>query len=365
MESAPGAFERTSLALLDLPNEVLSYIIDWVSDEPPLFEAFKARPLLRRALPESLTPLKNFSRTNHRLRKLSLPFLFQHVRIQLGSLDDMFAFVLSSGVDIHACSAFIQLSGPTSHQRPYWWQRLLKACPRLSMLTIAAPPHVFAEITQQPVRTQDAWAYNIDLQMLQLRCKSESPTTDCESILQAKPWDAVLLNEASSLAVYTSYEYFLRRPPSSFTGQPTSTSLAQLSRSLHSFTYVGIFPTYTHIAEIVGVVKTMLNLRSLSFKTVPDPVDNELQTIIDTSQAHFDLNDPWNELETSLVIIADAAKWLSQPCPDVHNGPLRRLLMEDVATEGMRETIEDTVNSHLGTLDWSYEGSGLWRRPSL
>lgn len=356
------------LRLLDLPNEILSYILEFCDSVPPSLLTAKSLPIPPQVHPEATTPLKKSSILNHRLRKLALPLLFRHLSVSPDRMAIIIPFTSHHNLDPHVTTAQVYLPGPTTHRRPHWWHILLSRYPRLSTLTITAPPSVFAEIIQ-PVKLSDQWAFKIPHQTIQLKCDPNPPLhtqLDTMSILHARPWNSYLVNEASLLLAYQTYEYFLRHTPSPIDPFPAP-SILQLYQNLLTFTFVSIFPAYNHVAEVTGVVQQhMPNLECLTVKLLPDPSSTILQDTLETSGFHIDVNDPWNEFETSLNLIGAAAVGMSQPDEGV-GGRLRELHVDDVQMMGVRDTIETTMTVLLTenlpvSLQWSYEGDGLWRR---
>jgi hypothetical protein len=136
--------------------------------------------------------------------------------------------------------------------------------------------------------------------------------------------------------------------------------MRDLLPTLKSFTYVGIFPTYTHVAEVMAYINFMTSLELLSIKLLPEP--ELVMPMLEACGKHIDINDPWNEFETCLALVADVARYLGAPKEGVHSGPLKRLKIEDVLVEGIRAAIESRMWLHLLKENprWSFGGNGLW-----
>ena len=93
---------------------------------------------------------------------------------------------------------------------------------------------------------------------------------------------------------------------------------------------------------------------------------------IEEAKGHLDVNDPWNEFDTSLALTAAACLYLSEKKPEETNdwnmprlGELRELRIDDVKMIGVRDNIEEIVTPRLSdkpNLGWAYEGNGLWKR---
>ncbi|ETN43396.1 uncharacterized protein HMPREF1541_02555 [Cyphellophora europaea CBS 101466] len=358
---------RPSLQLLDLPNEIIGHVFAFLDSMPPSLTDVMALPARPQVQHVASTPLKKASILNHRLRKICLPLLFRHIFISsVDRLSSIFAFAVSNDLALHVATAQIYLHGPSSHQRPAWWIRLLEQFPRLSTLTITAPPNVFAEVVSQPIKLSDAWAFKIPFQTIQLHydpSTTSSTALDHTSILHARPWSSFLVNESCSLLAYTTYEYFLRSTPSPLWPDPAHNVLHLLC-NIRSFSFVAIFPTYTHVAQITEIMKNcMPRIEAITIKLLPDPQSTVLQDMLEASGHHFDVNDPWNEFETSLTLIGSAVVDLSGT--DGPDRSLRELSMPDVCITGLKDTIEEGITRWLTEQPvhgWAYRGQGLWRR---
>jgi hypothetical protein len=136
--------------------------------------------------------------------------------------------------------------------------------------------------------------------------------------------------------------------------------MRELLFGLKSFAYISIFPTYTHVAEVAAYIRSMTSLEFLTIKLLPDA--DRVMPMLEACGRHIDINDPWNEFETCLALIADVSKYLGAPKHDVHSGSLRRLKIEDVLVEGIRAAIESRMWMHLvkDNPRWAFGGNGLW-----
>jgi hypothetical protein len=375
-----GILEKPLLELLGLPNEIISHILTFCDSVPPSLLSSQSEPVRPSISPDAITPLKEASILSHCIRRLALPLLFRNIYVTIEHLDALVAFTKSHNLNPHVITAQVFLSGPSTHRQPFWWSVLLTHFPRLQTLTIIAPPSVFAEITSQPIKLTDQWAFKIPFQTIQLslplltiQAPPDRSTSNTTSLLTALPWTSLLINESSSLPAYTTYEYFLRHTPSPLAPSPSPAAL-HLYHHLTHFTYTAIFPTYNHVAEVLDIASEhMPDLRCLTVKLLPDPSSTILQETLEKAGYHFDVNDPWNEFETSLTLVGAAVVAMSQG-REGHvqghrvGGKLGRLEVQDVAMEGVRDIIETTVTGLLGEhqgLGWGYEGGGIWRRREL
>ena len=115
----------------------------------------------------------------------------------------------------------------------------------------------------------------------------------------------------------------------------------------------------------------MTNLQKLFVKLIPEPSSTILDDEINAAIGHFDINDPWQEFDTGLALIASACVELSEHARDDSDvraevmGSLEVLKIDDVKMLGVRDNIEEIINRHLAEpaeLRWGYEGNGVWRR---
>lgn len=361
------SFVQRRLELLDLPNEIISHILALAfGDSVPCslleIDDLPAQPKID---PEANTPIKRASIVNHRLRTLILPLLFRHVHVTPNTVNTIVTFINSHNLGPHVTTAQVYLPAPSNHQHPSWWSILLPQFSRLSTLTITAPPNCFAEVVGQPIKLTDQWAYKIPYQTVQFKYAPSNSIplpTNPTSILDARPWTSFHVNESSSLLVYTTYEYFHRSKPSPMVRADPDSPIAHFFHNLKSFNFTAIFPTYSHVAGITNrIPKDMLHLEHLTIKLLPDPTSTILTDTLEASDVHFDVNDPWNEYETSLTMIASMAMGMSATGVGYK---LRELRVLDVQMEGIRDTIVKIVTGMLRErpeLGWAYDEDGLWR----
>ena len=114
----------------------------------------------------------------------------------------------------------------------------------------------------------------------------------------------------------------------------------------------------------------MHHLQRLFLKLIPEPDSTVLNDEIEEAKGHLDVNDPWNEFDTSLALAAAACLYLSERKEDESNewglprlGELRELRIDDVKMAGVRDDIENLVTRRLEErreLGWTYEGDGVW-----
>lgn len=361
------------MEFLELPNEILSRIITFVDTPSPFAASMFQKPVLEwpnngsQAQLSEVNPrrstLKSLSTLNRLLRSLTIPVLFKHAILDPVRLSDFLAFLGQNDLQQRVSSIVAVVSGHYNHVHPAWWARLLNEVPA-TRLSILAAPHILAELTGVSSWSTDAWAFDIPHQILSFDQSLEATRhridyEDLPNFLNARPWTNMIVNEGSSVLAYTTYEYFFRRTPSllSALSPSSSTSGDSMFANLTSFQYVAIFPFYNHVDEVLKCIQKMSRLQKLSIKLCPDPGTTILHDEIVAAGGHLDINDPWNECDTSWRLIAHNVAALAR------GGVLQELQMSDVQIEGVRESLEFTLNKILNA-SWTYngEGSGLWLR---
>ncbi|KIX96299.1 uncharacterized protein Z520_08077 [Fonsecaea multimorphosa CBS 102226] len=363
------------MKLLQLPNEILTRIISFL-DTPSPFDADILQKPKSALIPfESeagieltsikASALKNLTLTCQFLRALTLPVLFKHAVLHPLLLTDFLSFLKRHRLNQHVVSVVAHVPGHYNHVHPAWWARLLNEVPA-TRLNIVAAPEIFAELAGISSWTSDAWAFDMAFQILQLDQTPEAARMEIDydnlpNFLVARPWQKMVVNEGSSLQAYTTYEFFLRRTPSLMTALHSNHSAAgdALFANLQSFDFVAIFPFYNHVDEVLKCVRKMRQLRRLFVKLCPEPSSTVFHDEIEMAGGALDVHDPWNECETSWVLVAHSVVFLGT------EGHLCELQMDDVRIEGMRQTLEQCISSVLPERQcWRYEepASGIWRR---
>jgi hypothetical protein len=372
--------QQRRLQLLDLPNEIISHIFQCL-DSPSRFLQASFKQPDGTAARASSAPLKEASRLCRRLRKLALPYLFANLIINPAHLRPLISFLQRHDLAVHVRTIVAQIPSPCSHYHPPWWKQIPAHATKLRTLSIIAPPHLFSEVMGTDLHSQDNWAFNMPYQILQLECDpsglspndSGANNVSADShILTARPWTSILVNEGSSLKVYTTWEYWLRSTPSPLNAVIASPHSAELLHNLRHFSIVSIFPVYTHFAKTVDFIRRLYRLQSLFVKLVPEPESTVLSDEIEEAKGHMDVNDPWGELSSNFDHLATACLYLSERNEDEVNeaglarlGELRELRIDDVKVVGIRDT---TVSLFMGAfesrpdLHWGYVGDGVWRR---
>ncbi|KAH6609575.1 f-box domain-containing [Trichoderma cornu-damae] len=171
-------------------------------------------------------------------------------------------------------------SGPSAQCRSndWLWHTIFRSLD-LSTINLVSSPAILASLLGRPINLSGCWIFRQRFHILSLSRPAErrqrqhdapspgnsaapanaspsngaSATVPC-SLFSIRPWESMLLNEGSSVKVYTTYEYFHHAPPSLLPAllDSSDASMQPLLRgTLRSFSYVAIFPLATHINDVL------------------------------------------------------------------------------------------------------------------
>lgn len=373
-----SAIVEGSSKFLNLPNELLVLILSFLDQECPSQKNLMDQPRATWTTCEE-HPLKDVSILSHRLRLLTLPLLFRHARLDPYHLSLFLDFIRRNQLTNSIESVVTHLQGPCNHIHPAWWCRLLNEVP-VQHFTIACAPHIFAEIAGISMNMNDSWAFNVQYQFIELKQSAEATQqrisyNDMPSIFTARPWYSLKVNEGSSLAAYTSYEYFLKRPPSLIANlQSQLTALSSAAQlippalpseqphpaqiflaGLKEFSFIAIFPFYNHVDDILKCIRRMTSLRKLCMKLCPEPESTILEDEMKAANYHIDLNDPWSEFNTSYRLVAHTVRSMGV------EAQLEKFIVDDYKMAGIWDSVKKTISDVLAHL-WAYDGMGKWSK---
>ncbi|KAK5086109.1 hypothetical protein LTR70_000253 [Exophiala xenobiotica] len=377
--------EPVSSSLLVLPNELLHHVFSFLDEDPPSERIFTQLPS-RDWTDHAAAPLKALSTVSHRVRAIVVQSLFKHARLDPCRLTPFLEFVHQFDLASSIESMVAHVSDFRDCFHPAWYVRLLNEVPA-TRLVVGCEPHAIAETAGIQMNLTDRWAFNIPYQYLELR----QPTFEAirqtsydylPGLLGAKHWESIRVNEGSSLAAYTSYEYFLKKPPSLLSNVHTCLSsipfdpenlqetfpstliqvaLTQLTltqqmlQNLQGFSFVAVFPFYNHVDDILKCIRRMRNLKRLFIKLCPEPESMVLDEAVEAAEGHIDLNDPWNEITTAYTLVAHTIRYMAV------EGRLERVVIDDTKIEALCSTIVDHISATLQTF-WTHNGKGVWTR---
>lgn len=268
--------------------------------------------------------LKTISTICRHLRHAVLPRLFKHATLDPIDQSAFLEFAHTANLTHQIYSVYSVLHEPNyKYYHPAWWCRLHNEI-RPRVFTIACAPEAYSDMSGLPIELTDAWAFRMPYQLLELTQPDTVKHTDIHfingrplpSILGAKPWTSIRVNEGSNLAAYTKYEYFLKKPPSLFATvqatcnteewdildanlsipKPIYFTIRDMLEHLRTFSFIAVFPFYNHVDLILKCIRRMNRLEKLFIKLCPEPGSTVLDEEINAAEGHFDVNDPWNEL---------------------------------------------------------------------
>ncbi|EGR45591.1 uncharacterized protein TRIREDRAFT_81149 [Trichoderma reesei QM6a] len=372
----------SAVTIAQLPNEIISYILDFL-DTPSDFEQRQYDdPALIPGLDhsdDSLSKpprgdLKSASLVCRLWRRCTLPLLFRNViwRFQhiirpppgqdpLSTVEglEFLRFLISSGLDQCVQSLTIVIDYPTSaigddlshhnsfgvlpshvpfpiltehdddlviepgpNSRPkgqsnnWLWETIFDHLDLLS-INLVSSPAILASLLGRPMDLSGCWIFRQRFHILSLSRPAKSverhPATSktpvsirprphiktsvpC-SLFSIRPWESMLLNEGSSVKVYTTYEYFNHVPPSLLNalldaGDESMQHL--LLNTLRSFSYIAIFPLATHINH--DLIHRIPALESFYIQIVP-----RAPSFAGDDYRHpaMDISDLWMERNTA------------------------------------------------------------------
>jgi len=261
------------------------------------------------------------------------------------------------------------LANRMNEEHEVFWKTILYSM-NPTRIVVAMPPSTMAALTDGKMHTDDAWAFAQDVHLLELKQdQSESKDTAVfkddtgttfkyhRCLHNMRRWTHLAYNEGSFLPAYSTYEYFLKRPP-----MILFYLLFWLQKEakytpprLRSVAYTGIFPFGTHITDIMEAlhkVDEAYSLTDLELSFAPDPHSSILEDPRRLGQA--DLKDCWVEFESAYhEVIKTVARQ--------RQAPGLRITSRDYRNEAIQETL-DRKFQILTQFGWIKEGNA-WVRP--
>ena len=170
----------------------------------------------------------------------------------------------------------------------WFWERLFQIMDP-KRFTMIASPRMLASLLSRMLFVGDAWSFKNQWHILSLsredRRLPENEDSPSESearpsmtpstgsaptshschvgskpidtvLFTIRPWTSLLLNEGSSSAVYTTYEFFLKRPPSILGAllgcEESPNDRPMIPPSIRNLSYVAVFPLSSHFSSLVA-----------------------------------------------------------------------------------------------------------------
>jgi len=363
----------------DLPLELVEQIIGVLDTrETPSFRALRQEP--SSAITHAdIQPLKCLSRTCHSLRDLIVDRLFQtavlnidiqsnrkmqlHWKSELCAFQD---FLTRDKLPHHLRSVVVQFNLQTPMGRKVRLNKgfaghVCSTIVRLykpETLTVVIPPALIPYLAPHGYprpEHDDAWSSNTSSHVLTCVRSSKSPTMPTDSNLHPHlglwkgRYSSITLNEASSINMYHSYEYYLKKPPSLFSSRQFQLSIQRDWHSwLREFTYIAIFPISSHVHDMFDILRDLYRLEILSVQFAREEFFSDLPQ---TGKPHF--ADLWEDFHECYRVALRFAR---------HMSSLYRLrLFESLDWHKYAEIIKPDVQVFLR--GWTfYDGS--WKKPT-
>ncbi|KAL6863986.1 hypothetical protein J3F83DRAFT_744195 [Trichoderma novae-zelandiae] len=209
---------------------------------------------------------------------------------------------------------------PKGQSNNWLWETIFDHLDLLS-INLVSSPAILASLLGRPMDLSGCWIFRQRFHILSLSRPAKTvhklaapPTTSTPpasstaranrikstvpcSLFSIRPWESMLLNEGSSVKVYTTYEYFNHVPPSLLHALlDTSDESMQylLQNTLRSFSYIAIFPLATHINH--DLIHRIPALESFYIQIVP-----RAPSFAGDDYRHpaMDISDLWMERNTA------------------------------------------------------------------
>jgi hypothetical protein len=391
--SGSDAVDGYSQHIDDLPNELLDYIFSFLDVRPPSSWKLYDEPEFA-ITSNAEAPLKAASCVSRRWRAAVLPRLYQHVCLIVKSgeftprpimndevqplLDfirerELVHWVQSFTICISEKKLYDNTGGSYKlHDFSGFWHTVFDAINPLT-LTIVAPPEALGSLTSCHVYSEDAWAFSMPYHMLQLsrhdktlapppskvafdQTTRSSPSqlfTPLHSALfTIRPWSDLLLNEGSFIKSYSSYEYFLKHPPSilsDLVGADIPLNKPLLPSTIRNFSYIAMFPSSPHFQQLTNHFP---RLDKLYVQFVPrNDILNDKDAI-----GHSDTRDMWMERNSCYLTLM--REIFSAPSAGNYRY-LREFESGDAADQDAWAQAVDYVEN-IGDSIWKVESDGVF-----
>ena len=289
---------RCTKSLKDLPVELVELVIDFLDVESPSSRSLRQEPSSQ-IYRSVVQPLKCLSVTCRSLRNITVPILFKYMVLNIQvrfdnlinpyrrtDITDAVDFISRARLQPHIKTVVVEFILLTSNGRTDLNEGFASnVCSQImdlfepQALTIVMPPSLTPYLALDGFLgpdQNDGWAFDIPIQVLTCRRTSSKPALQNGQIISRQqgcwegPWSSVTINEASSVSVYSSYEYYLKRTPSFFRSRHTQRLLRwDWSKTLRHFEYIAIFPIAPHIREVFKILRNLHCLEVLSVQFAP------------------------------------------------------------------------------------------------
>ncbi len=355
-------------SLLELPSELVEQIVSALAGKEPPSAKFIFEQPSRSLLHSGYHPLKNLSCVCQGLRRFCFNGLFSAliVNLDMEIVTGFREFIKSSQLAGRVDSLVLYIE-PGCTGDTHLWPRMVEIIDFVNApsVTIMLPPAVFAKILPYDLNLNDAWAFNIDFQILQLSVprqemvpKTPENVIRDRNIFALRPWTHCTYNEGSSVESYSTYEYYLKEKPSVFLPSNFDEFVRTMEKSLvhiSSLDFIAIFPA--NLWSYEEFISLMLNLRSLRTQLAPTPSNNVLDDPVALGKCQT--KDLWMEFESSYGGLVGFV--IGRGFGGFKLGYLEQFTILDYANPALRETIDGVLRDRLNRWERDLQG-GKWTR---
>lgn len=354
-------------SLLDLPPEIVQQIISVLAEKEPPSAKFIYEQPSESLLNPGCRPLKHLSCVCQVLRRFCFSSLFSALKVDIEVVAGFVEFIKSSQL-AGRVDSLVLFSTPGCLGGRLIWPRMVQVVDRVDApsVTIMLPPSVFSDILPYGLNLQDAWAFDIDYQIVHLKMprstvapKTPEKAVRDRNVFAMRPWTHFTCNEGSSVKAYSTYEYYFKHKPSPFNASNPYQFLRAMENSLDHITSLDVIAVFPNtIWSLCKGITVMPNLRSLRTQLAPTPTNNVLDD--PSALGKCQTKDLWMEFESSY-------DWLIASLVDRGHGqphlfqPIEHFTILDYANAALRKTIDDVVGNRLD--EWERDpGGGSWTR---
>ena len=362
-------------SLLNLPPELFEQIISVLTGGETLSTKLLHEEPSDALLQSRYHPLKDFSLACRATRQLCFPTLFSAIRVDTNNADEFLRFSeansLFSRVDSLLLYSGLNAQTQDSSNRNIWLAMARVIDSTLpSVVTLVLTASLFRKVLPYEVDLRDEWAFRIPCQVVQLRMprdlaalsKPSREALESQNLFRIREWTHCTFNQGSSINVYSSYEYFSKRPPSIFSPLDYSEVGRKMTdggfANLTSLDYIAIFPV-NHMYPFCVCIASMKKLKCLRVQFAPTLSNNVLDDPV--AMGKCQPGDLWLEFEECYKSLT-AYIWGTW---DTGTISLEEFISLDYVHPSLRELLDRIVGAYLLRHDdifMSDSSGGRWFR---
>ena len=344
-------------SLLKLPPELLEQIISVLTGGETLSTKLLHEEPSNALLQCDYHPLKDFSLACSATRQLCFPSLFTTIKVDINNTDEFLRFAKANSLFslVDSLLLYPGLSPQTQDfsNRNIWLPMVRVIDSALpSVVTVVLTTSLFQQVLPYELNLLDEWAFRIPCQVLQLRMprdlaavsKPSRAALESQNLFQIREWTHCTFNQGSSINVYSSYEYFLKKTPSIFNPRDYSEVERKMTEgafaNLTSLDYITIFPI-DHMHPFCKCIESMKNLKCLRVQFAPTLSNNVLDDPV--AMGKCQPGDLWLEFEEcyKILTICIWATW------DAGTISLEEFVSLDYVNPSLRELLDRIVATYL------------------